>query len=206
MADGLLALYEATFDPRWLEEARSLADQMIELFWDDGQKGFYDTGKDHEELVVRPRDLFDNATPCGSSVAVELLLRLSVFTGQSTYSNHAASALRSMQQYMSRAPTGMGQWLCALDFYLSTPKEIAIVGTPTDPATKALLEVVHGRFLPNKVLAGADPATSTSGPSLTPLLEGRGMLENRPTAYVCQNYACQLPVTEPEALAGQLDS
>ena len=206
VADGLLALYEATFDLRWLQEARSLADQMIELFWDDGQQGFYDTGTDHEELVVRPRDLFDNATPCGSSVAIELLLRLSVFTADSTYSNRAASALRSMQQYMSRAPTGMGQWLCALDFYLSTPKEIAIVGTPTDPATKALLEVVHGRFLPNKVMAGADPATKSAGASLTPLLEGRGMLDNHPTAYVCQNYVCQLPVTEPEALAGQLDT
>ena len=206
VADGLLALHEATFDLRWLEEARSLADQMIELFWDDGQKGFYDTGKDHEELVVRPRDLFDNATPCGSSVAVELLLRLSVLTGESSYSTHAASALRSMQQHMSKAPTGMGQWLCALDFYLSTPKEIAIVGTPTDPATKALLEVVHSRFLPNKVMAGADPATNTTRASLTPLLEGRGLVDNRPTAYVCQNYVCQLPVTEPEALAGQLDA
>ena len=206
VADGLLALHEATFDLRWLEEARSLADQMIKLFWDDGQKGFYDTGTDHEELVVRPRDLFDNATPCGSSVAVELLLRLSVLTGESTYSSHGASALRSMQQYMSRAPTGMGQWLCALDFYLSTPKEIAIVGPPTDAATEALLEVVHGRFLPNKVMAGADPATNTAGASLTPLLEGRGLVDNRPTAYVCQNYVCQRPVTEPEALASQLDA
>ena len=213
VADGLLALYEATFDHRWLDEARSLADNMIELFWDEGQSVFYDTGKDHETLVIRPRDFFDNATPCGSSVAVDVLLRLSLFTGEGEYARRGAAALRSMQQYLARAPLGVGHWLCALDYYLSTPKEIAIVGARTDPATQSLLDVVYGRYLPNKVVAGSDPSVALkTGPDLhgedsqgIPLLEGRGMVGGRPTAYVCQNYACQLPVTEPEALASQLD-
>ena len=204
LADGLLSLYEATFDPRWLEEARSLAEGMIELFWDEGDAGFYDTGKDHETLVVRPRDVFDNATPCGSSVAVDMLLHLSILTGNSEYSRIGTAALRSVQPYLAQAPMGMGHWLCALDFYLSTPREVAIVGSPSDPATRSLLEVVHGRYLPNKVLAGADPSQSPQLSQDMPLLEGRGMSDGKPTAYVCQNYVCQLPVTEPDALAGQL--
>ena len=205
MADGLLSLYEATFDPRWLEEARSLAEGMVELFWDEGQRGFYDTGKDHEALVVRPRDVFDNATPCGSSVAVDMLLRLSILTGNSEYSRIATAALRSVQPYLAQAPMGMGHWLCSQDFYLSAPKEVAIVGSLSDPATQALLQVVHGRYLPNKVLAGADPGEAGQPVEDIPLLRGRVMTGDSPTAYVCQNYVCQLPVTEPEALSSQLD-
>ena len=111
-----------------------------------------------------------------------------------------------MRQYLIRAPNGMGHWLCALDFYLSTPKEIAIVGELDDPATKSLLRTVHGGCLPNKVLAGASPeAAVTSGAASTPLLEGRGLVDGKPAAYVCQNYVCQLPVTDPESLARQLE-
>ena len=205
LADGLLYLYEATFDDRWLNEARHLADGMIDLFWEQAENGFYDTGRDHEDLVVRPRDVFDNATPCGSSVAVDMLLRLSVFTGDGEYSRRASSALRAMRQYLIRAPNGMGHWLCALDFYLSTPKEIAIVGDLDDPSTKALLRTVHGGCLPNKVLAGASPEAAQASPASTPLLEGRTLVDKRPTAYVCQNYVCQLPVTDPESLERQLE-
>ena len=205
VADGLLALYEATFDYRWLKEARSLADSMIELFWEEGEKVFYDTGKDHEALIMRPRDFFDNATPCGSSVAVDVLLRLSVLTGEGDYARRGSTALRSMQQYLASAPMGMGHWLCALDFCLSTPEEIAIVGPRREQATRALLAVVYERYLPNKVVVGSDPGLPGQGAADVPLLEDRGMTDGRPTAYVCQNYACQLPVTEPEALASQLD-
>ena len=205
LSDGLMALYEATFEPRWLDEARELAKEMIDLFWDEGEGVFYDTGRDHEALVVRPRDFFDNATPCGSSVAVDVLLHLSVLAGQSEYGNLGSSVLRSMQQYMAQAPLGMGHWLCALDFYLSTPKEIAIVGPRVDQATRALLDVAHGRYLPNKVVAGHDPGLPGNGSKASPLLEDKGMIDGRPTAYVCYNYACQQPVTEPEALASQLD-
>ena len=134
-----------------------------------------------------------------------MLLRLSVFTGDGEYSRRASSALRAMRQYLIRAPNGMGHWLCALDFYLSTPKEIAIVGDLDDPSTKALLRTVHGGCLPNKVLAGASPEAAQASPASTPLLEGRTLVDKRPTAYVCQNYVCQLPVTDPESLARQLE-
>jgi uncharacterized protein YyaL (SSP411 family) len=206
VADGLLALYEDTFDPQWLQEARSLADSMIDLFWDEGQNAFYDTGKDHEDLIVRPRDLFDNATPCGNSVAVDVLLHLSVLTGDGDYARRGSAALRSMQQYMAGAPLGMGHWLCALDFYLSTPKEIAVVGPRTDPDTQTLLALVYGRYLPNKVVAGSEPDALEQSSRNIPLLQDRGMVGGRPTVYVCQNYVCQLPVTESEALASQLEA
>ncbi len=203
VADGLLALYQATFQPRWLEESVKLADSMIDLFWDDAVGGFYDTGKDHEDLVVRPRDTFDNAQPCGGSVASEVLLRLAVITGKEEYSSKAAIPLRSLSQLMSRSPMGAGQWLGALDFYLSQPKEIAVIGPRTDPATGELLEAVFGRFLTNKVVVGAD-SPQPNAINGNPLLEGREMSGGKPTAYVCQSYVCQLPVTNAQALEEQL--
>ena len=203
VADGLLALYEATFERRWLDAAVELADEMISLFWDEPQGCFYDTGRGHEELVVRPRDVFDNAQPCGGSVASDVLLRLSVITGNEGYAAKAIAPLRSLAELMGRAPAGTGRWIAALDFYLSTPKEVAVIGPADDPATSALLQEVNGRYLPNRVVVGAagEDAAAVSG---LPLLEGRGMVDGKPTAYVCENYACQLPVTDARALAAQL--
>jgi uncharacterized protein YyaL (SSP411 family) len=203
VADGLLSLYEATFERRWLDSAVELADQMIALFWDEGAGAFYDTGKEHEELVVRPRDVFDNAQPCGGSVASDVLLRLSVVTGNEDYASKAAAPLRTLAELMGRAPAGTGRWLAALDFYLSTPKEVAVIGPSANAATADLLRTVNGRYLANRVIVGADSeaAATTSG---LPLLEGRGMVDGKPTAYVCENYACQLPVTDAESLASQL--
>ena len=176
---------------------------MIDLFWDDEVGGFYDTGKDHEDLVVRPRDTFDNAQPCGGSVAAEVLLRLAVITGNEDYSAKAAAPLRALQQLMSRSPMGAGQWLGALDFYLSQPKEIAIIGPRDDPSTGELLNAVFGRFLPNKVVVGAE-SPQPAAVAGNPLLESREMTGGKPTAYVCQNYVCQLPVTDAQALKEQL--
>ncbi|HCL26493.1 MAG TPA: thioredoxin domain-containing protein [Dehalococcoidia bacterium] len=200
VADGLLALYEATFDGRWLDEAISLADRMIGLFWDEQVGGFYDTSAEHDQLVVRPRDVLDNAQPCGGSVATDVLLKLAVITGNEDYRLKAATPLRTLHELMSRAPAGTGHWLAALDFYVSAPKEVVIIGPREDPATQALLRTVYGSFQPNKVLVGAEDA----GDHGLPLLESRGMTDGKPTAYVCQNYACQLPVTAPEDLAAQL--
>ena len=203
VADGLLALYEATFERRWLDAVVELTDQMITLFWDDSAGAFYDTGRDHEELVVRPRDVFDNAQPCGGSVASDLLLRLSLITGNDDYASKAVVPLRTLAELMGRAPAGTGRWLAALDFYLSTPKEVAVIGPGGDQATQALLGAVYSRYLPNRVLVGAGGEAEADASGL-PLLMGRGMLNGLPTAYVCENYACQLPVTGAESLNAQL--
>ena len=202
VADGLLYVYELTFDQRWMDEARVLADQMIELFWDEDLGFFYETGEDAEQLVVRPRELFDNAIPCGGSMAAHLLQRLSIFTGESSYGQKAAITLRGIQNIVAEHPMGMGNWLSALDFYVSPVKEVVVIGPQADPATRLLIETVHADYRPNKVLAGSEgPYT---GPDI-PLLEGRGLIDARPTAYVCQNYACQLPVTAPADLLEQLN-
>ena len=205
VADGLLSLYEATFERRWLDAAVELADDMVAQFWDESAGAFYDTGRGHEELVVRPRDVFDNAQPCGGSVASDLLLRLSVVTGNEDYAAKSVAPLRSLAELMGRAPAGTGRWIAALDFYLSTPKEVAVVGPSDDPATAELLRQVNGRYIANRVLVGADGGTAAASSGL-PLLEGRGMVDGKPTAYVCENYACQLPVTNAEALAAQLEA
>ena len=204
LADGLISLHEATLEPRWLQEAVALAHGMVSLFWDDAVGGFYDTGSDHEQLVIRPRDVFDNAQPCGGSVASDVLLRLGVITGNDDFSSKGATPLRALQQLLGRAPGATGHWLAALDFYVSLPREIVIVGAADAVSTRSMLNEVNSRFMPNKVAVGmADP----DDPPLTdsPLLEQRVMQDGQPTAYVCENYACQLPVTDAAALAAQLD-
>ena len=205
LVDGLLTLYEATFEPKWLWEAKGLADAMLDLFWDEESASFYSTGHDHEELLVRPQEFSDNALPSGASAAALALQRLSTLVGTPKYAETAQKALRAMRSTMMAQPVGYGHWLCGLDFALSTPKEVVIVGDRSEAGTVALLDAVYSRYLPNKVVAGMasedDPIAEELG-----LLEGRVLIGGKPTAYVCQNYACQMPVTDPEALLEQLGS
>ena len=205
LAAGLLELHEATLEPRWLQESVALADGMVALFWDDAVGGFYDTGNDHETLVIRPRDVFDNAQPCGGSVATDVLLRLAVVTGNDDYAAKGATPLRALLPLLGRAPSATGHWLGALDFYVSLPREVVIVGPPDHPETQTMLGAVGTRFLPNQVVVGMSDPSDPPVPD-SPLLEQRGLQGGIPTAYVCQRYVCQLPVTNAAALAAQLDS
>ena len=153
MAAACLTLYETTWDLRWFVEARALADELIRLFFDDERGGFFQTGHDAEALVVRPKELYDNAVPSGNSVAAEVLLRLAMFTGEPEYERLAASALRLVRDAMGPAPTGFGHALCALDLYLGPGQEVAIVGDPDDERTRALAAEVGGT-LPAERRAG----------------------------------------------------
>ena len=202
-ADGLIALFEATFDLRWLDAARQIADVMLDLFTDHERGGFYDTASDHEQLVTRPKDLFDNATPSGSSVAADMLLRLSLLTDDARYREAADGCLRQPGMAPLQYPTGFGRLLCALDFALGRPREIVIVGPMDSVKTRALRGAVFGRFLPNRVVAGAADGV---GETRLPLLAERTMRGGEPTAYVCERYVCQAPVIDPAALAAQLGS
>ena len=177
---------------------------MISQFWDEPQGCFYDTGRSHEELVVRPRDVFDNAQPCGGSVASDLLLRLSVVTGNEDYAAKAVSPLRSLAELMGRAPAGTGRWIAALDFYLSTPKEVAVIGPPDDPATSALLREVNRRYLPNRVVVGASGARiQPPRPACRCWKEGAWWTASpRPT--FARTTPANSPLPTPEALAAQL--
>ena len=202
MAEACLTLYETTFEPRWLRASRELADAILELFADpDG--GFFQTGADAERLVVRPKELFDNAVPAGSSVAADVLLRLSRLVGEERYETAALGALRAVQGLLARAPTGFGHALGVADFALSRVREVAIVGDPSAADTAALLGEVRGRFRPNQVVALAGPGDGQAAEAV-PLLADRPAVDGRATAYVCEHFACQRPVTEPAALAAQL--
>jgi uncharacterized protein len=203
LADGLLALYEATFDDRWFVTARELMDTVLERFADPAG-GFFDTADDHETLVTRPKDIQDNALPSGNAMAAVVLLRLAAMTGEERYRAAAEAALSQVSGLLGRYPSAFGQWLVALDFALGAPLEVAIVGRPEDPLTAALLDVARAGFRPRQVVAVSSQETAPR--SAVPLLHDRSMVEGRPTAFVCLNFACQLPVTEPEALRAQLDA
>ena len=202
MASACLTLYETTFELRWFEEAVTLADELVRLFRDDERGGFFQTGSDAEALVLRPKELYDNATPSGNSVAAEVLLRLSLFTGDAAYEHAGLSALRLIRDAMAGAPTGFGQALCALDLYLGPSHEVAIVGDPSSSGTRALAaEVTSAIYRPNVVLAVAAPGDERAALAV-PLLRDREARDGRATAYVCERFTCKLPVTEVEGPQG----
>jgi hypothetical protein len=202
-ASGLIALYETTGNVRWLSEARAVADLMIEEFWDQENGGFYFTGKSHEELIIRAKDYFDSATPSGNSVAAEVLLKLDFLTGKDDYGRIAVSIFRLLTDSIRRYGSAFGRVLCAMDFHLSTPKEIVILGQPDAQDTKELLRTVWSTYLPNKVVVLSD-GKDKRAQELIPLLQDKTMIDGKATAYVCENYACQQPVTTAKELAAQL--
>jgi len=196
MAGALVTLFEATGEPHWISEARTLVEAMLELFA-DLSGGFFQTGSDAQELVVRPKEVFDNAVPSGNSSAAHVLLRLSMLTGEARFEVAAVSALRAVSGQMSRAPVGFSEALSALDLLLSHGKEVAIVGERDSEATLALAGELWSRFLPHCVLAIGDP----SEPPAVELLSGRSTVDGLSAAYVCENFACQMPVTDRVALS-----
>jgi uncharacterized protein YyaL (SSP411 family) len=198
---GLLALYEATFDERWFLEARALADEMISRFQDPPAAAFYDTDGE-EALITRPRSWEDGALPSGNSMAADVLLRLAALTGESEYEKLAEGILAAMSTTMAQHPLAFGNLLGALNFYLSPPEEIAIVGEPSADDTQELLRVVYSGYRPSKVVAVGLP--NDDGTAAVPLLAARDQLGQRATAYVCRRFACQQPVNTPRDLAEQL--
>jgi uncharacterized protein YyaL (SSP411 family) len=205
VASGLLSLYEATGAIRWLRESLSLAEQMCEEFWDDAEGGFFYTSTKGERLIVRNKDFMDNATPAGNSVAAELLLRLALLTENQEYARKAVTVFRLLRDQMARYPSAFGYLLGALDFYLSTPKEIVIIGAAEADDTRALLREVWKRYLPNKVVAQSAEHDEDAS-SMVALLRDRPAHGGRATAYVCENYSCLQPVNVPAELAAQLNT
>jgi hypothetical protein len=197
MVEALLTLYEATWETRWFSEARSIADTMIERFADEERGGFFDTSTDHEKLVTRRKSLEDNPIPAGNSSAAFGLLRLAALTGEHSYEQRAVGVFRLLHEVAGRHPQAFAHLLQAMDFYFAPVKEIAIVGPDAD----ALAHVVRARFRPHVVLAGRPPAgrgetPPDGGQRAVPLLEGR----DQPGAYVCENFTCKRPVSEPAEL------
>jgi uncharacterized protein YyaL (SSP411 family) len=195
LVEALLSLYEATFAPRWFAAARELADFTIEHFGDGQAGGFFETADYHEQLLARRKDLEDNPIPSGNSSAAYGLLRLSALTGEHEYESRALGVFRLLHKVAFRHPQAFAHLLQALDFHLAPVKEVALVGDDLGP----LECTVRARFRPHLVLAGGE----ADG---VPLLEGREPVEGRAAAYVCENFACRRPVTEPAELEALLTS
>ncbi len=192
---GLIALYEASFEPRWLTEAERLAHLMIDQFGDEAGEGFFFTGKSHETLIVQSKSAYDGATPSGASMAIHSLLRLAKHLDNPEFHDKAVETLLLYFHQMEGMPSGSGQLLCELAFLLSTPKEIAIVGEKGDAKTDAMLEALHGIYLPNKIVGLSE---SPDGQTL-PLLMNKPQIDNTATVYVCEDYVCQTPKADVAA-------
>ena len=193
LIDGFLSLYEATGTLRWLEEATSTADSLIELFWDmDG--GVWTTGEDAEQLVSRPKDLMDNATPSANSMTAVGLLRLEAHTGESRYGEHARTILRTLGGVAGKHAMSFGNLLWAIELHALGVTEVVVTGDRAD-----LVEVVQRRFDPGSIIAWGEPGTG-------PLWEGRSATGSDGLAYVCRNHACGTPAASAAELQAQLDS
>jgi len=200
--DGLLELYQSTFDRRWFAEAQRLADLVLAHFRaEDG--GFYDTSDDHEALIVRPRSIQDNATPSGNAMIAYDLLRLTGYTAETRYEEAALSIYHALGSMLAEYPLAFGEMLIGLDMALRRPVEIAIIGDPSDERTRALLRVVRQKYRPLAVVA-LSPHNAESN-AVPPLLRTRTLRDGAPAAYVCENFVCAAPVSTPEALAEVLD-
>ena len=201
MLEALLTLAELD-DVAWLAEARTVADDLVRLFADDERGGFFTTGADAEALIVRPKDSQDNATPSENSLAADGLLRLAALTGDTGAAARGEQWVATLAPVLGEYPTAFAFLLEALARVVRRPLEVAVVGEPDDPARAALVDELRGRLLPAAVRVVAAPG---AGADLTPLLAERATVDGGATAYVCEHFACRLPVTDPVALRAQLD-
>ncbi|MBM4193200.1 MAG: thioredoxin domain-containing protein [Gemmatimonadetes bacterium] len=191
---GYIGLYQATFDRPWLDRARALSDAMVRWFWDEDAGVFYDTPTDGEALITRPRDIADNATPAGSSLAAELQMFMAEYFGDTAARGRAERVLAAASPAIARMPVMLGHLLGAADMSVHGAVQVAITGSGTD----ALERVTHAQYLPSLVIAGGNGREVSD----LPLYAGR--LGDEATAYVCRGYACELPARSAEALASQL--
>ena len=200
LLEALLTLYEATFEVRWFEAAQAVAEEMIDRFADPERGGFFTTSHDHEELIVRRKDLDDHPAPSGNSSAAMGLLRLFALTGDARYEQHARGVLGMLVEPASQHPQGLTHMLLALDRLTAAPREIALVAPAADAAATAeMAAVVRSRFRPRTVLAGGVEGTTSP-----PLLADRPAAGAQPAAYVCESFACHAPVNDAAELAALL--
>jgi uncharacterized protein YyaL (SSP411 family) len=198
---GLLELYQTDFDHKWFNSARQLTEEMIDLFL-DSEGGFFDTARDGESLLLRPKDIQDNATPSGNALACEALLKMAEFTGEGIYRDRAEKSLSLIVNTAVRYPTAFARWLSAADFALGTTKQIAVVYAGDQGQASDLLRVVRSTYRPNIIVAASPVPPAKGAP---PLLSDRPAINGEPTAYVCEGFVCKNPVTSAGDLKNLLE-
>jgi len=196
---GLLELYEATFKTEYLREAVSLNEQFVDQFWDDDNGGFYFTDESAEELLGRKKEIYDGAMPSGNSIAMMNLLRLGRMTSNTEWEQMADKSLKLFGKSIEKAPTSFGAALQSVDFVEGNSQEIVIAGSQDDSEIEQFIRLLHDQFLPRAVIILDDPEDNTIR-NLVPYLSDFGMKDGKPTAYVCQNYACELPTNDPDKM------
>ena len=193
---GLLELYQTDFDNRWFVAAVKLADDMLMSF-EDSSGGFFEAPNGAETLLVRPKDLQDNATPSGNALACEALLKLSAFTDKSQYRDAAEKGLRLVTDLALRYPMGFACWLSAADFALDNGKQIAVVFDAKDKDAQEIIQFIQMKYRPNTIIAASTYPPLKSAPAL---LMDRPLKENKPTIYVCEHFVCKQPVNSIQEL------
>jgi len=207
LAWGLTDLYEATGEARWLAEAKRLTQEMVRLFWDDTADGFFFSGDQNERLIAQTKELYDGALPSGNSIAALDLVRLGQLTMDKELQDHAGRLFQTFSGQANQASSAFPQLLIALDFWLGPLQEIVIAGDPTAADTQQMLQAVYGRFLPRAVLAVHPVGEAAQAvEALVPFIKEQQPLQGKATAYVCKNYVCHLPTTDPSQLVSLLDA
>ena len=197
---ALLALYQSDPNKEWYRSALMLADEMVEHFV-DLNGGFFDTRDDHEPLPIRPKDIQDNATPSGNALAATALLEIAAYGDRSEWRDLAEEMLSSVYGVMVRYPTAFAQWLCAADFAVGPTREVAIIGDARHTQTREFLDTLWKTFRPRQVTAISNYPPEPDAPAL---LKDRSLLNDLPTAYVCQGFVCLQPVNSPTQMEDQL--
>ncbi len=197
---GLLDLYQTDYDLRWYRAACELAEEMTARF-SDSSGGLFDTPADAPALIVRPKELQDNATPSGNALAAEALLTIAALSGNAAHRTHAERMLQMVAGLAQRYPLGFARWLCGMDFAAAPVEQVALAGAREHPGMRAMLDVVRAQWAPHRVTALADDAAPPDAPTI---LAGRGMRDGQPTAYVCTAFTCSAPITTADELARRL--
>ena len=204
---GLIELYEATFQVRYLQEALALTDDMLKLFWDEGEGGLYFTGDDGERLITRTKEVYDGAIPSGNSVAALNLLRLGRMTMRQELEKRAEQLMGSFGGMVSSSPTGFAQFLVAVDFAIGPTKEIVIAGNISEEDAQQMLRALRRRFLPRKVLIlHPEGEEGEAIERIAPLVKQLNEVNGKATAYVCENYTCKIPTTDVAEMMSLMES
>ena len=200
LIQSLVTLYESQFDEQWIDEAVRLADLVLEHFADPQAGGFFYTADDHEPLIARNKDFYESSVPSGNAIAAMAFLRLGVLCGRSDYLQAARGIVTAAAGLMQRVPSAVAQMLTAADMLLGPVPEIAIIGDPSHGDTGAVVSDLRRRYLPNRVVACRAPGREGGSRHLAPLFQGKSLSGAEPTVYLCENFACQAPVSGRQAV------